>query len=264
MDIRILGAHNVESRGTRCISLLVDGVLAIDAGALTSSLDFPAQKRLRAVLLTHQHYDHVRDIPVLGMNMMFLESSVEIGTTRVVYDALTAHLVNDQLYPNLFQKPPERPALRFRLMEPGRAEIIGGYSVLPVPVNHSVDTVGYQVTSGDGRTFFYTSDTGPGLSEVWRQVSPELLIIEVTAPNRHEDFARRSGHLAPGLLRQELLDFRGLRGYLPQVVLVHMNPLDEEAIGAEIADVAGELNASIRLGGEGMRLHLPAGEERAD
>ncbi len=42
MNIRVLGAHNTESRTTRYMSLLVDGILALDAGGLTSSLSFNA------------------------------------------------------------------------------------------------------------------------------------------------------------------------------------------------------------------------------
>jgi hypothetical protein len=127
---------------------------------------------------------------------------------------------------------------------------------MAVPVNHVVPAFGLQITSSDGKTVFYTSDTGPGLADCWRQISPELLIIEVTAPNRYEEFARRSGHLTPYLLRQELAGFNELKGYLPSVVTVHMNPLDEKEIEAEIAVVARSLNIPIKLGYEGMRLDL--------
>jgi len=256
MEIQILGAHNIESRDTRCISLLIDDVLAIDAGALTSSLSFPAQQKLRAVLLTHQHYDHIRDIPSLGINYYLHENTVDIYSTRPVYKALTAHLLNDVIYPNYLEKPPEKPAIRFNTVEPGRTESIAGYTVLPVTVNHAVPTVGYQVTSADGKKVFYTSDTGPGLDECWRQVSPDLLIIEVTGLNKYHDSARETGHLTPALLQPELESFRKLKGYLPQVVTVHMNPPDEKGIKAEIAAVAGTLNTDIRLGYEGMIIEL--------
>jgi cAMP phosphodiesterase len=256
MNIQILGAHNLESRDSRYVSLLIDDVLAIEAAALTSSLPFSAQQKLKAVLLTHQHYDHVKDIPALGMNFLLHENTIEICSTRPVYEALAAHLLNDVLYPNFMEKPAGKPAIRFRVVEPYRAEQIGGYSVLAVPVNHAVPAVGYQVTSADGRVIFYSSDTGPGLADRWRQISPELLIIEVTAPNRREEFARRSGHLTPGLLGLELDSFRQLKGYLPQVVLVHMNPVEEKDIAAEIAAVASSLNTTIQLGYEGMRINL--------
>jgi len=256
MHIQILGAHNLESQDSRHVSLLIDDVLAIDAGALTSSLPFPAQQKLEAILLTHQHYDHIRDIPAIGMNFSLHEATIEIYSTQAVYDALAAHLLNGELYPNYLERPPEKPTIQFKAVEPNSPEQIGGYSVLAVPVNHTVPTVGYQVTSADGRVVFYTSDTGSGLADCWRQVSPELLIIEVTVPNRYEEFAHRSGHLTPSLLGQELERFRELKGYLPSVVLVHMNPMHEKEIEAEIAVIAKSLNNPIQLGYEGMQIHL--------
>jgi ribonuclease BN (tRNA processing enzyme) len=256
MQVQVLGAHNLESRHSRYVILLIDDVLAIEAAALTSSLTFPAQEKLKAVLLTHQHYDHIKDIPALGMNFLLHEKTIEICSTRPVYEVVAAHLLNDELYPNFMAKPPERPTARFRVIAPGQAEQIAGYTVLAVPVNHAVPAVGYQVTSADGRAVFYSSDTGPGLDDCWRQVSPDLLFIEVTAPDRYEEFARRSGHLTPGLLGRELDSFRRLKGYLPQVVLVHMNPEEENDIADEIAAVARSLDTTIQLGYEGMKIHL--------
>ena len=103
---------------------------------------------------------------------------------------------------------------------------------------------------------FYTGDTGPGLADCWECVSPQLLIIEVTASNRFEEFGRESGHLTPSLLKQELDDFQKLKGYLPQVITLHMSPGLEKEIEAEIAAVAKDLNNPITLGHEGMQLHL--------
>jgi ribonuclease BN (tRNA processing enzyme) len=256
MHVQFLGAHNLESQASRYTSLLIDDVLAIEAGALTSSLSFSAQQKLKAILLSHQHYDHVRDIPAIGMNFWLHENTIDVYATQVVHEVLVTHLLNDWLYPDFTQKPTGKPAIRFKVIAPNRPEMIGGYSVLAVPVNHSVPTVGYQVTSTDGKTLFYTSDTGPGLAECWQKVSPELLIIEETAPNRYEDFAHHAGHFTPDLLRQEMETFRKLKGYLPQIVLVHMNPLHQKEIEAEIAAVAKSLDAEIQLSYEGMQINL--------
>ncbi len=256
MKIEILGAHNILSRDTRCISLLIDDVLAIDAGTLAASLSFAAQRRLRAVLITHQHLDHVRDIPALGMNFMLFESSLDVYTTAPILEALRSHLLDDVLYPDFTQKPPPKPALRFRMVENGREETIAGYRVLPVAVNHAVPATGYQVTSPEGKKVFYSSDTGPGLADCWRQVRPDLLLIEVTALNKYVDFARESGHLTPSLLQGELEAFAEINGYLPQVVTVHTNPLDEKGIRAELAAAARALKTTIGTGREGMRIDL--------
>ncbi|MFC2057280.1 hypothetical protein ACFLTO_06975 [Chloroflexota bacterium] len=83
-----------------------------------------------------------------------------------------------------------------------------------------------------------------------------MLVAELTAPNRFEKFGKESGHLTPSLLKRELVAFWELKGYLPEVITVHMNPGLEEEIKAEIAVVAEELNNPISLGYEGMELNL--------
>ena len=256
MDIEVLGAHNCESQSSKLVSLLVDGVLAMDAGGLTSSLSFSAQQKLRAILLTHQHYDHVRDVPAIAFNHFLHGTTINIHSIPAVYQAVTADLLNGRIHSRFLEFPQGNPTVRFTVIEPGKSELVDGYSILAVPVNHSVPAVGYQVTSPDGKAVFYTGDTGPGLADCWQQVSPQLLIIELTAPNRYEEFARESGHLTPVLLGQELTAFGEVKGYLPQVVLVHMNPELEEEIAAEVAVVSEELNNSIELAYEGMRIHL--------
>ena len=256
MEIQVLGAHNCESQSSKFISLLIDDTLAIDAGGLTSSLSFEAQRKLRAILLTHQHYDHIRDVPAIAMSLYLQGNTITIYSTQPVYDAVSSHLLDGKLYPKFLEQPQQEPTIKFTIIEPYKLESIAGYSILAVPVNHSVPTVGYQITSPDGKIVFFTGDTGPGLTACWQCVSPQLLIAEVTAPNRYEEFAKESGHLTPSLLEQELVSFRELKGYLPQVALVHMNPDLETEIAGEIATVAQALSNPITLAYEGMRLRL--------
>ncbi len=190
------------------------------------------------------------------MNLYLSSKAISIYSTLSVYDALITRLLDGKLYPNFMERPQGNPTIKFNVIEPLKAEQINGYNILAVPVNHSVPAVGYQITSLDGKVVFYTGDTGPGLADCWEKVSPQLLIIEVTASNRYDEFGRESGHLTPNLLKQELAIFRELKGYLPQVVAVHMSPGLEEKIKAEIAAVAEGLNNPVTLGYEGMQLHL--------
>jgi ribonuclease BN (tRNA processing enzyme) len=256
MKIRILGGHNIETNNTGCNSILIDDILAVDAGALTAKLSLKEQQNLKAVLLTHQHYDHVKDIPMLGMNLFLQGKATEIYTTRHVYDTLEERLFNDTLYPDFTKFPPEKPALHFNEVEPGRIESIAGYSILPVKVNHAVPTVGYQITSPDGKKVFITSDTGTGLEECWQQISPDLLFIEATLPNKDEEFTLQAGHLTPALVQKELESFLKIKGYLPQVVFVHTNPLLEKVIKAETNKVEKALDIKIRIGQEGMQINI--------
>jgi len=256
MDIQVLGAHNCESQKSRQMSLLIDDTLAIDAGCLTSSLSFPAQQKLKAILLTHHHYDHIRDVPTIAMNFYLRGSTINIYSIQPVYDVLSTHLLDGKLYPKFLEQPPQNPTIKFTMIEAYKVNQIEDYNVLAVPVNHTVPTVGYQITASDGKAMFYTGDTGPGLADCWRYISPQLLFIEATAPDSYEEFAKGSGHLTPSLLKRELISFQEVKGYLPKVVVVHMNPALEEEIEAEIAAVAGDLNNPVTIAYEGMQLHL--------
>lgn len=255
MKIRILGAHSIEANSARPAALLVDKILALDAGSLCSSLTLSEQQKVKSILLTHYHYDHVRDIPFIGMNMAHM-GTVNIYSTSTVFDTLSSHLLDDIMYPDFRKWPEHQPALRFITIEPHRPFEVDGYSVLALPVPHSIPSVGFQVTSPEGKKLFYTSDTGPGLSECWKHVSPDLLITELTLPQSMVEWAKKTGHLTPQLLKAELLDFRRAKGYLPSILLIHLSPLLENDIAAEVAGVARELGASISLGKEGAEVLL--------
>jgi phosphoribosyl 1,2-cyclic phosphodiesterase len=255
MNIKTLGAHNCESRNTKLTTILIDDIIAIDAGALTSSLTFTAQRKLRAILITHQHYDHIKDIPTIAFNSAMAWTTINVYSTQPVYEALSL-ILGSKLYPNFLEFPQENPSLKFNLIEPYKTEQIEDYGILPLPVNHSTPTVGYQVTSPDGKTVFYTGDTGPGLEDCWQRISPQLLITEVSAPDRFETLYKRRGHFTPALLKEELASFRKLKGYLPRVVIIHMNPGLEAEIKAELATVAQDINHPITLAREGMKIRL--------
>ncbi len=256
MDIRILGAHNSESEMTRCVCLLVDETLAIDAGSLTSNLSISSQPKLKAILLTHQHYDHIRDVPAIALNLSRQDTSIDVYSTPDVRVAIETHLLNGILYPKFQELPQAKPTINFRLITPYETQRVNDHQILAIPVNHCDTTVGYQVTDAEGKSMFYTADTGPNLRDCWKHVSPQLLITDVTVPNRYDEFAKRTGHLTPNLLHEELITFRELKGYLPQIIAVHMDATLEPEIKNEIAAIAEALDTSVMLAHENMQLHI--------
>ncbi len=258
MKLRFLGAHNTESRQAKMVSLVVDDVIAIDAGGLTSSLSFRSQAKLGAVLITHQHYDHIRDLPALAMNLYARGGSVDVVSTLPAFDAMRTHLFDGKLYPNFFEPRGGNTVLRFRQINPHQTLRIGEHTVRAEPVVHPVPTVGFYITGPQGESAFYSGDTGPGLFETWRHISPQVVVIEVTLSDIYTERAREAGHLTPQLLGAELATFRQMKGYLPRVVAVHMDPTLESAIEGEIGTVASDMPADISLAHEGMVLDIAA------
>lgn len=256
MEIRILGAHNVESANTRLTSLLVDDVLAVDAGALTSSLTFPEQEKVSSILLSHCHYDHVRDVAAIALNYTYFRKAIKVYAQASTLEALLKNILNNVIYPNFTERPSERPSLKFYPLELYKATDVDGYQVMALPEKHAVPVVGYQITSKDGGSFFYSGDTGPGLSSCWAHISPQLLIIDLTMPNGLEEHAIPAGHLTPRLLGEELKQFQKAKGYLPPVVVIHLASLFEDQIREEVAQLAKELGTKITLGHEGMRIKV--------
>lgn len=257
MEIHILGAHASELKGTRLTSILIDGILAIDAGGLTSALSLQQQERIKAVLLSHHHFDHSRDLVTLGANVSYWQGQVEVYALQQSLDVIIPCLLDGKMYVNFLEYPSkEKPSLLLKAIEPYERKSIGGYDVLALPVRHSVPSVGYQITSSDGKSIFYTGDTTAGISDCWRHISPRLLITEVAGPNKLEHWLKSVGHMSPQLLKGELVEFSKLKGYLPRVITIHISNPYKQEIKEEAAQVAEELGADITVGYEGLKVTL--------
>ena len=256
MELRILGSHNMESKETRMTAHLIDGVLALDAGGLTRALSFEEQQGIRAVVLSHRHYDHVKDLLPLGLSLRDLGRPVDIYAIEDTVKFVSDKLLDGSLYPDFLNWPTsENPIFRIHALEFFQEYEILGYQVKPVPVPHAVPAAGMQISLDDSR-LFYTGDSGDGLSEAWAHVSPTTLLTEVTFGNGGEDRAAASGHLTPRLLEEALVAFRENRGYLPRVIVGHMNPPWEADIKRELAGVKDRLDLDMLVSSPDIRVEI--------
>ena len=246
----------MESRETRMESHLIDGVLALDVGGLTRSLTFEEQKEIRAIILSHRHFDHVRDLLPLGLAIRDTGVTIEVYAIQDTVDFVSSKLLDGSLYPDLLRTPSaENPAFRLNVVEFYKEFKVLDYAAVAVPVPHSVPAAGFQVSFGDVR-LFYTGDTGRGLSDVLSHVSPDVLLTEVTFGNANEAKALEVGHLTPALLAETLETFSSQRGYLPRVVVSHMNPPWEQSIREELKLLSERLGLEILVSHADMTLDL--------
>lgn len=258
MELRILGAHQWESTTHKCACALIDGRIAIDAGSLCSTLSLAEQAGVGAVLLSHYHLDHVKDFGALAFHTADIRTLQVFGSS-VVRDTLTTAITHSGIWLDLEAFPNETtPAVRWHLLDSGARVDWEGYSIRAVPVAHSVPCTGFEVADASGRRLFYTSDTSPGWTASWGPESPriDVLVTEVTYADRMAELASRVSHQTPATLELALTQFRARCGYLPRVVVTHVQPPHEVEVRSQVAVVAARLGADITVSHEHDRFDV--------
>jgi len=241
MQLRVLGCHGGETPKHRTSSFLVGDSLAIDAGAITSGLSLREQERIRSVLVSHPHMDHIRDLATLADNRCQQGgSTLDIVGIPETIEALKTHFFNDIIWPDFTKiDAKDGPTVRFVEAQPNRVTDIDGYEVTPVLVNHTVDTSAFIIRHG-GKSIVYGGDTGP-TEELWTQINKlgdlQALMMEVSFPNDEARLAHDSRHLTPESLRTEL-DKLTQSEELP-ILLYHIKPTFEQRVLRELASLRG-------------------------
>jgi ribonuclease BN (tRNA processing enzyme) len=236
--IRVLGAYGGSTPWHRQTSFLLDGTVTLDAGALTQSLTLEEQARVRSIIVTHSHLDHVASLPFLVENVFArTDGPIEVVATEDVAALLQAHLFNDAIWPDFTRIPNHLlPAVTFRLVEAGVPFRVNGLHALAVPVSHVVPTYGYLVWNDDACVVF-SSDTGPTealWAEVRRRADLKAIFVECSFPDSMSEIAEVSKHLTPRTLREEMRKFPAS---VP-VNLYHMKPPTLPELRADVAALA--------------------------
>jgi ribonuclease BN (tRNA processing enzyme) len=182
------------------------------------------QLKIRNILITHSHLDHIKAIPFLGDNIIIRKKGhgVNLYGIRQTLFTLKKNLLNDKLWPDFTKISTElEPVFMIREISPGKPFTVDHYSITACRVNHTVDAVGYIVTDRKGRSLLYTGDTGP-TNDIWKvQDKVDAVIVEVSFPNNMEKLARKTGHLTARLMKKELDKIK----YPPKkVFLTHPKP----------------------------------------
>ncbi len=254
MKIKVLGCSAVELPNANLTSFLVDERLLLDAGTIGTVLDDDQQRKIKHVLITHAHLDHIKDLPFLADNISINRKSQHVTVISIppVIEALKQNLFNNVIWPDFTRIPtPDNPIIRLKNISPGKTFTIDGYNITACRVNHSVPAVAYLLEDRKGKRLLYTGDTGPN-SAIWKSQFDKLnaLIIEVSLPNRFGTMALETGHLTPKLLALELEKLK----YMPDMVFItHCKPGYRKKIKEELQ---GLNNINFKILKDGTHFEL--------
>lgn len=234
MRLRVLGCAGGSAPGALLSCYLVDEVLAVDAGALTTALDFAAQRRVLDVLLTHGHLDHVWTLPLFLANR-FGGPPVpcRIHGSSYTLETVRTHLFNDRIWPDFTEAVRESvPLVQFLPLDPGDTRPILDFEITSIPLVHAVPSQAYLVRRA-GRSLMICGDTYATAS-MWGAANDAddlaAVLVECSFPSRYDGLAKASLHLTPRLLALEL---KKLHRDVP-VLVTHIKPEDHAEVVQEL------------------------------
>lgn len=255
MRISILGCGGSRGKGSRTTAFFIDEKLLLDAGTATEVLNVERCTEIDNILITHAHIDHVCDLPFLIETVFdFRKEPVLLYGINDVIEDISSHIFNQRIWPDFSQIPSKEEAkLSYKVIEPLKDLEINSYRILPIPVNHTVPTVGYLID--DGKTAFaFTGDTCV-TDLFWKKVRDEerlrALIVEVSFPSNLEEMARVTGHLTPALLVEEI---KKLNRVNIEIFVTHIKPFCRREVGAELKNLSKKL--PIKVLEDGMEIVL--------
>lgn len=242
MRVRVLGCSGAIAQGCRTTSFLLDGDVLIDAGTGVGDLSLDEMAGIDHVLLTHAHLDHIACLPLMldavaARRLAAGAPPLQVHALPATIQALKTHIFNNHIWPDFTRLPhADTPLMHFTPIAVGQVLHLGGKAIEPLPAVHTVPAVGYAAAAASGHWVF-SGDTerNPAFWQRVNQLPVALLIIETAFSNREKELARRSLHLSPGTLAQELSQINPLppHGRYP-IYITHTKPAETGLIMEEI------------------------------
>ncbi len=224
-----------DGRHQLLTTYLINDTLAIDAGAIAIGLSIEEQLRLRSIIITHTHLDHVISLPLFITNLFEeIREPIKLYATSSDFDTLSRHIFNPRVWITLETlKNEEMDLLSFQEIRSGESFFAEGLNVTPIPVTHTVLTHGMLVED-DQTALLFTSDTGT-TDRIWQVVAENdrlrAVFIDLSYPNRLTALARTSCHHSPLTLLEEMAKIK------PNALIyaIHLKPAYRHQVEAEIA-----------------------------
>lgn len=234
MKFRIVPS-TLDGRRQLLTSYLINDSLAIDAGSLAIGLTPEEQLKIRSIVITHAHLDHILSLPLMVTDLFEeLHEPINVYATPSDFEAIQQHLLTQRVWITLETMKNSRTELiAYHPIKSAESFYAEGLKITPITVTHTVLTHGLLIED-DHSALLFTSDTG-ATDRIWKLANEcdklRAVFIDLSFPNRLTDLARVSCHHSPATLLEELPK---IKSGVP-VYAVHLKAMYQHQVAAEIA-----------------------------
>ena len=240
MQLKILGCSGAKSVGKSPTCFLIDNKILIDCGSVVSKLESSfIVENIDCLFLTHSHFDHILELPFL-LELILEKGRIpfNVYASEESINSLYSNVFNYELWPDLFEISAKKDGLlKLNVYKHLNELSVSEYKVTPVRVNHTVDTHGLILDSGESSIAF-TGDTYI-TDSFWKECNNKsnlkAVIVDVSFPSSMKESASITKHMSTDILIQEL---EKLNSRDVNILISHMKPQLTDQIKAELKDVS--------------------------
>lgn len=218
------------------LTMVIDDVVAIDAGCLAMSCSDTQRRQIRDVIITHTHLDHIAGLPLFIDDLFStLTEPITVHATKEMVETLERDIFNWSIYPRFSELTNDHGrVIAYNEFVRGSRFQVKHLAVQSIAVNHKVSATGFVISDGKSSVAI-TGDTA-GTEDIWRacNAAPNLraVLVECAFPNELSELAEASFHLTPATLEQELAKLHG-RDF--PVYIINLKPMFREKVVEQIA-----------------------------
>ncbi len=233
MRVEVLGCSGGKTQSASLPSFLIDGRILLDCGSVCSALSLERQLNLKAILISHAHFDHICDLPFLVDNFSIASKQIKVYSSEKTIEILKENVFNGRIWPDFTKIPSsEFSVLEFVKVDDGKILRIDSYVIEFFHVIHTEGSIGFIVSDGQS-SFAYTADTFKtnGLWDFLKEKGVKSVITECSFPAERKELAVLSKHLSVPDFLNELSKMNGIEN----VYVFHLKPHYRELIDRELS-----------------------------
>lgn len=230
MQLRILGCSGGISPGQGTTAFLVDDSLLIDAGTGVEQLEHQEMRKIKHLVLTHAHLDHISHLPFMLNNVIGgKHHQLQVYGLKHTIDALKHHIFNNVIWPDFTKLPTEEnPCVRLNEVAYGDKLTFGDKHVVILPVEHAVPTAGVWVGNTEA-AFAFSGDTSRN-DGFWAALNNLPEVDMLIMDNQYLEEEKRLSHLAKHYYASALLEDLDKLTYQPKLYLTHLPPYKKQQV----------------------------------